>query len=779
MITLSKSGSSIVFTFVNNPLYLNDGTIEAPVNSLSLTIDSSNIATFKKAASNDIFLCTSLDELDMTKEELEDWYAENAVGGGGSGEGVTSGEVQTMIDQSISGKADTSAVTEAISAAVSGKADTSAVTESISAAVSGKADSSAVTQEISAAVSGKADSVSAVSSAEYVSSSTTINFKNVDGTVISSIDASDFIIDGMVDDVRIETISGVPYLVIDFNTASGKEDIQIPLSDIFDPSNYYTKTEVDAAVSGKADTSAVTEAISAAVSGKADTSAVTEAISAAVSGKVDTSAITTSVTSASTDSEIPSAKAVYDAIPTGSSITSGEVQTMIDQSISGKVQDVQIGNVSYLAKPASTIQVTTNGSTYLSKGFVGSINNKKILTGTDGTQTNFFSLVETSAVTSAITSASTNSEVAGAKAVYDALSEIGGGISSGEAQTMIDQSISGKADSSAVTQEISAAVSGKADTSAVTEAISAATSGKVDTTAITTSVTSGSTDSEIPTAKAVYDAIPTGSSITIDTTLDSGSSNPVANSSLYNELRIVSSNETPLEWEEAQGYNEYETTNYPSGCTVIKLTPTYLETVVEVPITVLSNETNLGMVELGWDYNSWYNIRIGVQGATYTTDGAYITITFPPSAGITKLSNYGGAVQSFYWFTVENTNTPLIDEVVSNKAAISGKADTSAVTVAISAAVSGKASDIKIADFVGAQPASVIQVTKNGNTFLARGYVGSINGKKILKGENTYDNISHFNLVETSAVTSAITSASTNDEVAGAKAVYDAISGIG
>lgn len=48
-------------------------------------------------------------------------------------------------------------------------------------------------------------------------------------------------------------------------------------------------------------------------------------------------------------------------------------------------------------------------------------------------------------------------------------------------------------------------------TSAQTQsAINQATSGKVDTSSVVTAVTSGSTDSEIPTAKAVYDAIPTG-----------------------------------------------------------------------------------------------------------------------------------------------------------------------------------------------------------------------------------------------------------------------------
>ena len=74
----------------------------------------------------------------------------------------------------------------------------------------------------------------------------------------------------------IEAVYGsVTCLVISFNTDAGKQDINVPLTAIFDPSNYYTKSEVDSALSGKADSSAVTEEISAAVSGKADTTAVT------------------------------------------------------------------------------------------------------------------------------------------------------------------------------------------------------------------------------------------------------------------------------------------------------------------------------------------------------------------------------------------------------------------------------------------------------------------------------------------------------------------------
>ena len=72
-------------------------------------------------------------------------------------------------------------------------------------------------------------------------------------TVLAYVDASDFIKDGMVEDVRIEN----GRMIIDFNTDSGITDISIPLTDIFDPSNYYTKTEVDTALATKANASSL------------------------------------------------------------------------------------------------------------------------------------------------------------------------------------------------------------------------------------------------------------------------------------------------------------------------------------------------------------------------------------------------------------------------------------------------------------------------------------------------------------------------------------------
>ncbi|WP_287385866.1 hypothetical protein [Lachnospira sp.] len=63
----------------------------------------------------------------------------------------------------------------------------------------------------------------------------------------STIDVTDFIKDGMVDNVYIDnSLGGQDKLVITFNTDAGKQDIEIPISSIFNATNYYTKTESDA-----------------------------------------------------------------------------------------------------------------------------------------------------------------------------------------------------------------------------------------------------------------------------------------------------------------------------------------------------------------------------------------------------------------------------------------------------------------------------------------------------------------------------------------------------
>lgn len=108
-------------------------------------------------------------------------------------------------------------------------------------------DASVGTQ-ISTATAGLANGI------EYDSQTVRINLKH-DSTVVGFVDASAFIVDGFLDNVEIKdvTIDGesVTCLVFTWNVASGKQTLNIPISDIFDASNYYTKNQVDTALAGK------------------------------------------------------------------------------------------------------------------------------------------------------------------------------------------------------------------------------------------------------------------------------------------------------------------------------------------------------------------------------------------------------------------------------------------------------------------------------------------------------------------------------------------------
>ena len=82
--------------------------------------------------------------------------------------------------------------------------------------------------------------------ANYDSQSRTIRFWDKDReNILATIDARPFIKDGMVNSVYISNNT----LVITFNTDSGREAIGVPLSSVFNPNNYYTKTQIDNRIS--------------------------------------------------------------------------------------------------------------------------------------------------------------------------------------------------------------------------------------------------------------------------------------------------------------------------------------------------------------------------------------------------------------------------------------------------------------------------------------------------------------------------------------------------
>jgi len=166
-----------------------------------------------------------------------------------------SGITYTIVDEtaihSLEGYATSAQTQSAITAATNALAEAIAeqhyqTSGDVQNAISGKADTSALTVF--------ADSVVYNSTSEY------IEFYNggTGGTKVYEISAAPFLIDGMVQSVEITSItsggSEVQVLEITWNSAAGGQVTDIPLTDIFNPSQYYTKTEVDTALSGKQET---------------------------------------------------------------------------------------------------------------------------------------------------------------------------------------------------------------------------------------------------------------------------------------------------------------------------------------------------------------------------------------------------------------------------------------------------------------------------------------------------------------------------------------------
>ena len=164
----------------------------------------------------------------------------------------------TELSTAFSNKADSSSLTSLSGTVTGHTSDTTIhVTSSDKTAWNAKADLSDIPS-----VTGYADSV------KYNSTSKEVEFYHggTGGTKVFFYDASPFLIDGMVSNVEIKNVtsgsSQVTCLVISFNTDAGKQDINIPISQIFDASNYYTiaqtDTKISEATSGKVDNSAYT-----------------------------------------------------------------------------------------------------------------------------------------------------------------------------------------------------------------------------------------------------------------------------------------------------------------------------------------------------------------------------------------------------------------------------------------------------------------------------------------------------------------------------------------
>lgn len=121
---------------------------------------------------------------------------------------------------------------------------------------------------------------------DYDSENKRIIFKNTStGSVLGYVDTTDFVKDGFLQSVAIEnkTIESesVPCLVFVWNTDAGISETDIPLSGIFDPTNYVSVSDfntytasTETAIGVKVDTStyeAYTAATDTAIQGKQET----------------------------------------------------------------------------------------------------------------------------------------------------------------------------------------------------------------------------------------------------------------------------------------------------------------------------------------------------------------------------------------------------------------------------------------------------------------------------------------------------------------------------
>ena len=197
-----------------------------------------------------------------------------------------------------------------------------AITGSVGTMAYQNANSYSSATEVNTALGNKAntsDLASYADSVKYNSTSHYVEFYHgtTAGTKVFEYDASPFIIDGMVQNVEIKDVtsggSQVTCLVVSFNTDAGKQDINVPISDIFDANNYYTKSET---------------------SGKTE-------ISNALGGKVNTATFT----GHTADTTVH--------------FTTGTVQTQIDNSISGKVNTSDIVSAITPSNSASTAPIAT------------------------------------------------------------------------------------------------------------------------------------------------------------------------------------------------------------------------------------------------------------------------------------------------------------------------------------------------------------------------------------------------------------------------------------
>lgn len=379
----------------------------------------------------------------------------------------------------------------------------------------------------------------------YDSQTKRINFYNetTGGTVLAYIDATDFIKDGMVSNVEIKAVGGETSLVISFNTDAGKEDIVIPISEIFDADNYYTKTEVDGALSNIAsDVASVSGSVNTLSGSVESLTGNVNTISGDVStlsGQVQTNEATLTAHTANTTVHVTAQEKTtwnnksdfsgdYNDLtnkPTNVSDFTNDAgyvtQTDIDESISGKADTSTVTALS--AKVDTNEEVTSRALNEVNDALSGKADTNSVYTkaevdsalsgkqdtlsaGTNITISGNVISAEGGTVDQAFDRDSTNA-IANSAVTRNTVGSYTLGWSGGKSFLQAyDQKGYGLNKLSLGFSKIN-----DRDIVQINSNIGLLTNfDLVETSAITTSVTSASTDSQVPSAKAVYDALQEG-----------------------------------------------------------------------------------------------------------------------------------------------------------------------------------------------------------------------------------------------------------------------------
>ena len=315
MVNIAKLGdSAIKFTFTDNYRYLHNGEIEVPLNSLILVVDESDMVTFKKIDGDPFVSFLISDSNFESKETLIYFYKTSMVGstGGGSESGITSGDVESMIEASLEDYYDI----DEIDAALSGKADTSSVyTKSeVDTALSNKQNTliagSGITISGNVISAEGGNNVIELTQAEY---DALVTGGTVDPSVFyiitdaTEINISDYYTSAQTQSAINAAVSGkqdvsgmtayttssdVESYVSGFTYDKATIDSKVASGGTFDPTNYYDKTATDALLDDKFDASAFTSYSAATDARLAEdeevTAAALNALNEELSGKQDT-----------------------------------------------------------------------------------------------------------------------------------------------------------------------------------------------------------------------------------------------------------------------------------------------------------------------------------------------------------------------------------------------------------------------------------------------------------------------------------------------------------